>query len=122
VSSELRAIRAAVDERLASLRQQLALGESLSVKEEVIEGARRSLQFRVDRLERRVLAAAKNRDQARQRRLAAACASLYPGGKRQERAANVVPFLARYGMRLINAMTTEAAHHALRLIGGLPVT
>jgi hypothetical protein len=25
-------------------------------------------------------------------------------------------------MRLINAMTTEATHHALRLIGGLPVT
>jgi uncharacterized protein YllA (UPF0747 family) len=122
VSGEVRALRAAVDERIASLRQELFRDGSLPVKEEVIEGARRSLQFRVDRLERRVLAAAKHQDQTRQRRLSAAAASLYPGGKRQERAANIVPFLARYGMRLINAMTTEATHHALRLIGGLPVT
>lgn len=118
---ELRALRGAIDERIAELRTNVASNAHLPLSAEAIEGARRALQFRVDRLERRMLAAAKHSDRARLRRVAAAAASVYPFGKRQERTANLIPFLARYGMGLLDAMRREAAAHASRLVAGQPI-
>jgi hypothetical protein len=43
-------------------------------------------------------------------------------GKRQERAANLIPFLARYGMSLVDAMRGEASAHAQRLLMGQPIS
>jgi uncharacterized protein YllA (UPF0747 family) len=122
VATELAALRGAIDERIQELRGEVANAPSVPLRLEAIEGARRALQFKVDRLERRVLAAAKHSDGERRRKVAAAAASLYPFGKRQERAANVVPFLARYGVRLLQAMQAEAATHAQRLVAGQPIT
>ncbi|MEW5916905.1 MAG: bacillithiol biosynthesis BshC [Gemmatimonadota bacterium] len=122
INEKLRNLRIAVDEGTAALQNAVGQSESVPVRGEVVEGARRSLQFRIDRLERRVLAAAKHTDQARQRRLTAAAASLYPAGKRQERAANILPFLARYGMRLLDVMRREAMRHAMLLVDGRPLT
>ncbi|MGH7712782.1 MAG: hypothetical protein ACREOG_15940, partial [Gemmatimonadaceae bacterium] len=117
VTAELRALRGAIDERLDDLRAGVESASSVPLNAEAIQGARRALQFRVDRLERRVLAAAKHADRERQRRIASAAASLYPMNKRQERAANVIPFLARYGMTLFDAMRREAARHGQLLVG-----
>ncbi len=116
----LSALRAAIDARLHDLSAHTESRASLPLSAEAIEGARRSLQFRVDRLERRVLAAAKHTDRERLRRVAAAAASVFPMGKRQERAANVIPFFARYGMGLFDVMRREAAQHARRVIEGRP--
>jgi len=120
VAAELRALRGAIDERLAELRGEVESAPSVPLRSEAIEGARRALQLRVDRLERRVLAAAKHTDRERRRRVAAAAASLYPLNKRQERAANLIPFLARYGSRLFDTMRSEAAKYAERLVFGQP--
>jgi uncharacterized protein YllA (UPF0747 family) len=118
VNEEVRALRGAIDERLYDLQQELGSENSVPLSVEAVEGARRALQLRVDRLERRVLAAAKHADRTRLRRVAAAAASLFPMSKRQERTANVIPFLARYGMGLVDAMRREAGVHAQRLLTG----
>lgn len=120
VAGDMSALRAAIDDRLRELRAHIESPAVLSLSPQAIEGTRRALQFRVDRLERRVLAAAKHTDRERLRRVAAATASVYPMGKRQERAANVIPFLARYGMGLFDVMRREAAVHGRRLIEGQP--
>jgi uncharacterized protein YllA (UPF0747 family) len=122
VAEELRALRGSIDERLYDLQEEITSDSSVPLSAEAIEGARRALQLRVDRLERRVLAAAKHTDRGRLRRVAAAAASIYPMGKRQERAANLIPFLARYGMSLVDAMRGEASAHAQRLLMGQPIS
>lgn len=120
VTSDIAALRTTIDDRLRDLRTHMEPPAVLSLSPQAIEGARKALQFRVDRLERRVLAAAKHADRVRLRRVAAATASVYPMGKRQERAANIIPFLARYGMGLFDAMRRAAAEHGRRLIEGQP--
>ncbi|HJU72419.1 MAG TPA: bacillithiol biosynthesis BshC, partial [Gemmatimonadaceae bacterium] len=120
--TELTALRSSIDQRLDELRGEVITNSHVPISAQAIEGARRALQFRVDRLERRVLAAAKHVDRARLRRVNAAVASVYPLGKRQERAANVIPFLARYGMGLVDNMRSEADAHARRLVSGQPIS
>ncbi|MGQ0639419.1 MAG: bacillithiol biosynthesis cysteine-adding enzyme BshC [Gemmatimonadaceae bacterium] len=122
VSAELQALRGAIDQRMADLRGEVETAPNVPLRSDAIEGARRALHFRVDRLERRVLAAAKHTDSERRRRIASAAASLYPLNKRQERAANLIPFLARYGSRLLDTMRREAANYAQRLVTGLPTS
>ncbi|HET7458284.1 MAG TPA: bacillithiol biosynthesis cysteine-adding enzyme BshC [Gemmatimonadaceae bacterium] len=82
-----------------------------------LDGARRSLDVRLDRLERRLLAAAKRRAVDAMRDVATARASLYPDGVRQERSLNFLPLLARYGPALLDAMRASAAEHARALVG-----
>jgi bacillithiol biosynthesis cysteine-adding enzyme BshC len=66
---------------------------------QVLDGARGQLAHRVDRLERRLVAAEKRRDAAAARDLAMAAAALFPRGTRQERVLNAIPLLARHGRR-----------------------
>lgn len=84
----------------------------------VLEGAGHQLAFRLDRLERRLAAAAKRRGSDALRDLALARASLWPDGHRQERTLNFIPFIARFGPALWEQMRTRAAEHAERLVGG----
>jgi hypothetical protein len=44
--------------------------------------------------------------------------ALLPNGARQERTLNFMPFLARGGPALLDAMRREAARHAVGLLGG----
>jgi uncharacterized protein YllA (UPF0747 family) len=120
VTGDLGALRQMIDDRLRDLRAHMEPPAVLSLSPQAIEGARRALQFRVDRFERRVLAAAKHADRVRLRRVAAATASVYPMAQRQERAANIIPFLARYGMRLFDDMRRAATEHGRRLMEGHP--
>jgi bacillithiol synthase len=83
----------------------------------VIDGARAHLKHRVARLERRFVAAAKQREQGVMRDLATLRGAVYPNGARQERVLNFIPFLARGGPLLLEAMRTEAMRHAADLAG-----
>lgn len=82
----------------------------------VIEGLRRSLQHRLERGERRLLAAAKRRDAKMRHDLAVASAALFPMGSRQERVLNFIPMLARGGNQLIDSLQAAAAAHAAALV------
>ncbi len=88
----------------------------------VVDGAVRNMTFRVDRLERRLLAAVKKREAQVLRELAVARGALFPEGKRQERAHSFIPLLVRYGPTLVEAMRSEARRHAEALVSGLPTT
>ncbi|MEO7455647.1 MAG: bacillithiol biosynthesis BshC [Gemmatimonadaceae bacterium] len=81
-----------------------------------MEGAMQSLQHRVDRLERRLVAGIKRREISLLRDVATLRAALYPRGARQERALNLIPTLARHGLGLLDEMREAAGGHAMRLI------
>jgi len=90
------------------------------VPDAVLEGFRRSVVHRVDRLERRLLAATKRRAAEVMSRLATVRGALHPDGERQERKLSFVPLLARYGDELVNDMLDEATVHARAAIDGSP--
>ena len=83
----------------------------------VVEGLDRSLKHRLARMERRLLAAVKRRDERIRVDLAVAHAALFPMGKRQERVLNFIPMLARGGASLIEEMNRAAEAHARELLG-----
>ena len=121
------AVPAAIERAVAQLRQDIdrragAIGDGaaatdLGLVDAVVEGARRSIQHRVDRLERRILAAVKRREVDTMRQIATARGALYPLGTRQERAINAVPLLARHGQALVARMIAAAGEHARELVG-----
>lgn len=82
-----------------------------------LDGARRSLLFQLERLERRYVSAVKRRRTAVLHDIATAAGSVFPDGKRQERMLNFIPILARQGMPLVEAMRDEARRHARGLLG-----
>jgi hypothetical protein len=82
-----------------------------------IDGATRSVAHRLQRLERRYLAAVKRKRSDAMRDVATARAALHPNGSRQERVLNFIPFLARYGRPLLGSMCNEASRHAAVLVG-----
>lgn len=107
-------LRHAIDENLPKLTGALT--------DEAREGAKNQLTLRVDKLERRLVAAAKHRESATMRKIAAARAVLYPFGKAQERALNVVPLWSKYGDEWVNAVRAACAAHAERCVRGSVVT
>ncbi|MBL8959978.1 MAG: bacillithiol biosynthesis BshC, partial [Gemmatimonadetes bacterium] len=84
----------------------------------VVEGTLRQLNWRIDRLERRLLAGVKRREADLMQDLARARGALFPGGMRQERALSFVPLLAVHGDALLAAMRAGARRHALALVAG----
>jgi bacillithiol biosynthesis cysteine-adding enzyme BshC len=84
---------------------------------EVLEGARKQLQHRAERLERRLRAAATRLETDAVRDLAAIRATIQPEGERQARRLNYLPFLARYGEPLVARLREGARQHAVSLIG-----
>ena len=113
VSGAIARMRIALNEGLATLERH---GGDL-VPPAVIEGGARSIAHRVMRMERRFVAAMKRRMSDALESIGTARGSLYPAGKRQERALNFLPFLARYGRPLLERMRGAADGHASALIG-----
>ena len=109
-------LRQDVDRRVAGVGDS-TVATDLALPETVIEGARRGMQHRIDRLERRILAAVKRREAETMRQVSTARGALYPLGIRQERALNAVPFLARHGSAFVDGMVSAARGHALALVG-----
>ena len=124
------AIPEPLERALATLRDQVdagtrdlaAAGRALAVPDAVFEGNRRALAHRLDRLERRLRAAAARRASSAIEDLRTARGALFPEGKRQERALNMIPLLARHGHVLLDRLRAAAADHAQRLVGGSGVT
>ena len=109
----LRADLAALEERLGSEPPELGL-------DAVVRGAAASLQHRVDRLERRLLAGVARRESVKMRDLGTARGALFPFGGRQERTLNLIPTLARHGLELLGELHGAAAGHAEAIVGGAP--
>ena len=117
VIDELNATRAALNERLDALSEAV-VEERAPVSAAVTGGLRANLLRRLDRFERRLIAAAKREHADVMHEIATARGSLYPLGKPQERGLNFVPLLARYGTTLRQEMLAEAREYARRLTGG----
>ena len=115
VREAIEALRSAVETHGAAIANA-AQAAGLS-RPEVIEGGRKQLVHRVDRLERRLRAAATAAERDAVRDLAAIRASILPHGERQERRLNYLPFFARYGDPFISRLRDGAALHAGTLIG-----
>jgi bacillithiol biosynthesis cysteine-adding enzyme BshC len=126
---EKRLAEAAMPERVATAWKRLqeetqaavrALGASVTVAKlmppEVIEGLERSLAHRLSRGERRLLAAVKRKNEDVRKDIAVASGALFPMGKRQERALNFIPMLARGGEELLADMKDAASRHVEALV------
>jgi uncharacterized protein YllA (UPF0747 family) len=99
-----------------ALRVALAAEGRSLIDKRVIDGAEGQLMHRMDRLERRVFAAAKRREGEITEHVDAAHAALYPLEKTQERVLNLLPMLAREGPTLLDAMRRAARAHAASLL------
>ncbi len=117
VMEELSATRAALDERLDALTNAV-VEEDAPIGAAVTVGLRANLMRRLERFERRLIAAAKKLHADIMQEIGTARGSLYPFGKPQERSVNFVPLLARYGLALTDEMLVGARQHAERLLGG----
>jgi bacillithiol biosynthesis cysteine-adding enzyme BshC len=111
VQSGINEVRRVVQEQVA----KLAATDHGLVSGRVMEGLRRNMLHRVERLERRFSAAVKRRGNAALHDVTAARSSLFPFGVPQERALNGVPLLARYGSELFDSVMTEVEPHAKSL-------
>ncbi len=112
----LNATRALLDKQLDELSDSVA-EERAPVSPAVTGGLRANMVRRLDRFERRLVAAAKKQHADIMQEIATARGSLYPLGKPQERALNFVPLLGRYGAALRDEMLADAREHAKRLVG-----
>lgn len=115
VRDALAALQAAVEGGMDSVAH--AAGASSLATPPVLEGARKQMRHRLERLERRLRAAATRSEADAVRDLEAIRASLLPEGERQERRLNFLPFFARYGDALLARLRDGAAIHAASLIG-----
>jgi hypothetical protein len=73
---------------------------------------------KLDRVDRRLVAAVKRREHDTARDLAVVRAARHPGGSSPERMLSLVPTLARYGAGVLVSMRQAAAVHARALIAG----
>jgi uncharacterized protein YllA (UPF0747 family) len=113
--SELEALRSEIQARIQGMFDANGAADAL-VADRVIEGARQQIVHRLDRLERRIRAAARGREVEAMADLTAIRAALMPEGHRQERRLNLVPLLARYGESLVAQLRAGAAMHAGTLV------
>ena len=101
---------------IASLPTGMAAESEALGLTSAVEGATRSLQHRLDRLDRRIVAAIKRRDAEGMRDVATLRGALRPNGRPQERVLNAIPLLTRHGCELLEDMRRAAALHAALLV------
>lgn len=111
LTRSIETMRAAVERGAEEINQS---GDGL-VPDGVLQGLQRNVSHRIERLERRLAASVKRRGNDALRDAAIARGALFPGGKPQERALNMVPLLARYGDDLIDSVMKEVRAHAAEI-------
>ena len=116
VARSISETRDTVHRAIDAMRNAFAEDERPLVERRVVDGAEGQLMHRLDRLERRVLAAAKRREAELVERVDAVHAALHPLSRPQERVLNLIPILAREGPPLLEAMRKAAATHAASLV------
>jgi bacillithiol synthase len=115
---QLGAMRTTIEQDTAALGAIIAK-EGALLSAAVTAGLRANLARRLDRFERRLIAAAKRQQAGTMTEIATARGSLFPLGKPQERSLNFVPLLARYGPLMLDDMLKEAKQHAIHLVRGI---
>jgi bacillithiol synthase len=115
-AASVASLRAAADRAADDLRRATARRGEAALPAPAVDGFRRQVELRLERLERRLAAATKRRETDMMRDVGTARGSLYPLGDRQERVLNVLPMLARHGRPLVDAMLEQAAAHAASLV------
>lgn len=113
VATALRSARTRVESALTDL--QNAEESPQLLPPEVAEGAKRQLLHKLDRLERRYVAAIKRKGSELLTDVGTVRGALYPHGKPQERALNAIPLIARYGDELFAGIIAKAREHAATL-------
>ena len=113
LAKALKKARARVEAALAELEK--ADSSAAALPSAVVEGAKRQLLHKLDRLERRYVAAKKRTGSGLLTEVATARGALYPGGEPQERALNMIPLLAKYGDEVFAAIRAKAREHAKSL-------
>ncbi len=115
-------VRASLDNIAATLaREAESLDASVSTSpglQRSVGSMRRGAEYRLARLERRYAASVKQAGTELLHDVASARASLFPDGQPQERALSFMPFLARYGSAVTDAVLGSARAHAASLISG----
>ncbi|HEX6575075.1 MAG TPA: bacillithiol biosynthesis BshC, partial [Gemmatimonadaceae bacterium] len=81
----------------------------------VLDGLKRNVNHRIERLERRIAASVKRKGNSALHDAAVARGFLFPFGSPQERALNLIPLVARNGPVLLDAVMDETAKHAERI-------
>jgi uncharacterized protein YllA (UPF0747 family) len=119
VRGALDALRQDIAVRLAAVKE----GGATHVPAPAVEGAERQLLHKLDRLERRFVAATKRVEGQLMRDVATVQGALQPDGGRQERLLSWAPLVARHGDPLLVALRAAAAEHANALVdAGVPVS
>lgn len=116
VARAMERLRRDIGDGMAGVRDAVREAGGLAAPP-VLEGAARGLEWRLARLERRITAAIKRREQALVRDVRFARGALFPDGARQERVLNLLPLLSRHGLGLLDRMLIEAGAHAGALVG-----
>jgi len=120
VAAELQAALAGLRSATDGAIDQLRRANDGTIAAEVVDGLRRDLGHRLERLERRVVASTKRRETELMRQIATARGALYPHGIRQERKLAWLPFVVRGGSQLLDAMLDAARDHARALVVAPP--
>ena len=101
---------------LRSGMETLRRSNGRAVPDRALDGLQRAIEHRLERTERRFIAAVKRAEVDAMRQLATARGSLFPHGTRQERKLAYIPFLAKYGPELLDEMLAGAREHAKALV------
>jgi bacillithiol biosynthesis cysteine-adding enzyme BshC len=112
VRGALDGLRQDIVVRMAALRE----GAASVLPGPAIEGAERQIAHKLERLERRLVAATKRVESQLMRDVATVLGALHPNGGRQERTLSWAPLVARHGEPLVVALRAAAAEHANALV------
>ena len=117
VADAFERVRVATETQLRALKSAVKDADDV-VTPSVVDGAGRDILHKLERLERRLIAGVKRREEVLMRDIAVARAAIKPMGKSPERVLNLIPALARYGPELLLAMRDSARVHAAALVTG----
>ncbi|MES2522197.1 MAG: bacillithiol biosynthesis BshC [Gemmatimonadota bacterium] len=115
VQDALERLRVTLDAQIRAVGSAVDGADSL-VHPAVVDGLGRDVTHRLERFERRALAAVKRRESTLMRDVAHVRAAYRPMGASPERVLNLVPVLARHGTGVFALLRREAEAHADRLL------
>lgn len=115
VAGRVGAMREAMKEHAEGLREALTAEAGL-LPGRAVDAIERTVEWRLERFNRRLRAAVRKRDTTLTNDLGSLGGALYPGGVRQERMLNLIPFLVRHGAQLLDEMLEQARTHARGLV------
>jgi bacillithiol biosynthesis cysteine-adding enzyme BshC len=111
-------LRVAVETQVRAVREASGRDDDPLVAAAVVDGLGTDIGLRLDRFERRVVAAVKRREASLMREVAFVRAMLRPDGHSPERKLTLIPLLARFGPAILDAMRQDARAYAEQCVDG----